>query len=91
MQTHTTLFNLTTMQPYPVITPVAVCGHCRNLVTIRNCFNHCWHYCGITDCPNSIIGCKQVKTNSRACGSYAQGKGEYLTTDRLFKEISTNQ
>jgi hypothetical protein len=89
MQTQTTLFNLGTMRPYTP-PPIAVCGHCKHLVTIRNDNAKLWHYCGITECANSIIGCKQVKTSHRACRRYAPGKGEYLTANRIFKEISTH-
>ena len=78
------------MRPYkPAPAPIAICGHCCHLVTISNDSNHRWHYCGITECPNSIIGCKQVKTTRRACSRYTQGRGEYLTATQIFKEIST--
>ncbi len=85
MQIETTLFNLNTMQPYkPVINTVAVCGHCRHLVTISNDSNHRWHYCGITECAHSIIGCRPVKMTSRGCSRFSPGAGEFLTANRLF-------
>ncbi len=87
MQTQTTLFNMATMRPYTP--PAAICGHCRHMVTIRNDSGHLWHYCGITECANSIIGCKQVKPNRRACRRYQTGRGEYLKTAEIFREVQT--
>ncbi len=85
MLIETTLFNLTTMQPYTqVVQPAAVCGHCRHLVTIRNDAGHCWHYCGITECTHSIIGCRPTKMTSRGCSRFSAGSGEFLTANRLF-------
>ena len=89
MQIHTTLFNMQTTKPYqPVVISAAVCGHCRHLVTIHNDSDHRWHYCGIAECSNSIIGCKPVKPARRACNRYAEGNGEHLTSTLIFRDVS---
>ena len=89
MPTEITLFNMRTMQPYhqPAgrCVPIAICGHCRHLVTIRNDSGRLFHYCGIRECATSIIGCHPVKTNRRACRRYAEGSGEYLHADHVFQ------
>ena len=88
MDNQATLFNLNTMRPYRPA-PSRVCGHCGNRVDIRNDAGRHFLYCGITECPNSIIGCRAVKSNRRACGEFFVGRGEHLRADRIFREVKT--
>lgn len=94
MPTEITLFNMRTLEPNSLCVraaPVAICGHCRHLVTIRNDSGRLFHYCGIRECSTSIIGCVPVKTCRPACRRYRPGRGEFLQANEVFTEYQKGQ